>query len=67
MSRLNIAFNRFDSIGTVMHYILVINERERGRFVLNLTLKPKAVKRSKIASILFQSWWRHHKWRHWQS
>jgi len=29
MSHLNIAFDRFASIGTVMHYILVISTRTR--------------------------------------
>jgi len=28
MSHLNIAFDRYASMGTVMHYILVINKRE---------------------------------------
>jgi len=29
MSHLNIAFDRYDSIGTVMHYILVKSKPER--------------------------------------
>jgi len=42
MPHLNIAFDRYASIGTLMHYILVISKRE----LINLRYSPYHVARN---------------------